>query len=728
MGFFKKNNDINNIDYYLSKSEEYGYYYESADSIDLDFYKRIFGDEKALGFSLLEIAKNKFRINESLNVMVTVFTDIVKEGSNKEINLYMRIIDFLNQNVKVDKDFIWDIKYYQYLSNAFSDKSLILEVYTNIKNILGLDNLTVKNENNLLALMSYPAIARKYYVDDRAVLSSFISLLNESGMRDYLYADIDIKSVIDKKLNEDKKLIGVYDVDQSQLAEMNYKIEQLSNSAESLNALINEATNLILTIETETKLAKDEITSLKISELKRFQTEINKKLQSFHEEYNKLLLEQRDSLSSKTGELFSQLDLEYSKKEGQIKSFFKELSTRTTLEISRLSNATSSEIKRFDEYVSSNETVQRVIDEARENDELVAGLKFVSEQVKGQDLEGISENNVGVSSYVGANIYIPTAPIVQEQRVVDNKINYFFNPNIPFSERFEQILKLKEEKEKNGEIYHEKFDDIIKFIMKGKTPYMYGPSGCGKSYIIEKQVAELLGINVLTNGYVLYEQDILGYTNSATGGYVPGNFYRCYKYGDLIFFDEFDNSIANAAVVLNRFLSSGNNSYTFPDGLITKRNLNFRIVTSGNTNGAGRTLAHNTRQKQDESVMQRLKPIEVNYDNRIERNILINYPDWYNFSINFRKAVELIPNASVEVNTIGTFTTRDAQDLRESLDDDLFNVEQLLQYSFIQTKDLDTLNNLLHKMDNMNYSNGSNEIYTKFKKLIKEKEKRAIRY
>ena len=144
MGFFKKNNDINNIDYYLSKSEEYGYYYESADSIDLDFYKRIFGDEKALGFSLLEIAKNKFRINESLNVMVTVFTDIVKEGSNKEINLYMRIIDFLNQNVKVDKDFIWDIKYYQYLSNAFSGKSLILEVYTNIKNILGLDNLTVK--------------------------------------------------------------------------------------------------------------------------------------------------------------------------------------------------------------------------------------------------------------------------------------------------------------------------------------------------------------------------------------------------------------------------------------------------------------------------------------------------------------------------------------------------------------------------------------------------------
>lgn len=716
MGLFKKNYDINSLDYYLLKSEDFGYYYKSADSIDLEYYKKLFGNEKALGYSLLEIAKNKFSINESLGVMISVYNDLVKEGTDKEINLYIKIVSFLNQNVNINDNFIWDIKYYQYLSIAFNDKQLILEAYNNIKSSLDLDNLTVNNENNLLELITYPALARRYYIDDRAVLSSFVSLLNQNGVRDYLYADIDIKPVIERQINEDRKQVGIYDIDHNELAEMNYKMEQLNRSAEDLKALTTEATNLIFEIQSENKRAKDEIIALKINELKRFQTEINKRIQSFHEDYNKMLLDEKENLSSRTGELFSQLDLEFSKKEGQIKTFFKELSTRTTLEINRLNRATSVEMKKFDEHVSSNETVKKVIDQTRENDEFVAGLKFVSEKVKEQGLIS-SNNNISTN----ANICIPTITNPGDERIVNNEVNYFFNNQIPFEERFEQILKMKKERENNGEIYHEKFDDVIKFVMQGKSPYMYGPSGCGKTYMIEEQLAELLGINVVTNGYVMYEQDIIGYTNSATGGYVPGNFYRCYKYGDIIFFDELDNGIANATVVLNRFLSSVNKSYTFPDGIITKRNPNFRIISAGNTNGLGRTLAHNTRQKMDESVMQRLKPIEVNYDNRVEKRILSDYLDWYNFAVNFRSAVELIPTSSAEKNTIGTFTTRDAQDLKECLDNNSFDLERLLQYQFIQTKDIDTLNLLVEKMSSMNFDEGSLNIYQKFKKMIKSR-------
>ena len=125
MGLFKKNYDINSLDYYLLKSEDFGYYYKSADSIDLEYYKKLFGNEKALGYSLLEIAKNKFSINESLGVMISVYNDLVKEGTDKEINLYIKIVSFLNQNININDNFIWDIKYYQYLSIAFNDKQLI---------------------------------------------------------------------------------------------------------------------------------------------------------------------------------------------------------------------------------------------------------------------------------------------------------------------------------------------------------------------------------------------------------------------------------------------------------------------------------------------------------------------------------------------------------------------------------------------------------------------------
>ena len=112
----------------------------------------------------------------------------------------------------------------------------------------------------------------------------------------------------------------------------------------------------------------------------------------------------------------------------------------------------------------------------------------------------------------------------------------------------------------------------------------------------------------------MYETDLLGF-NNANGVYVPSNFYRCYKYGDMIFLDELDNSISSSTIALNSFIGKGENSaYTFPNGDRIKRHPNFRILTAGNTRGNGRTVLHNTRQKLDESVSQRLTPLEIDYD------------------------------------------------------------------------------------------------------------------
>ena len=129
------------------------------------------------------------------------------------------------------------------------------------------------------------------------------------------------------------------------------------------------------------------------------------------------------------------------------------------------------------------------------------------------------------------------------------------------------------------------------------------------------------------------------------------------------------------------------------------RNPNFRILSAGNTKGTGKTLAHNTRQKMDESVMQRLTPIEISYDNRIEKQILIDYPGWYDFAINFRHAIESIPSEhGGDVNSIGTFTTRDAQSVKKYKDDDAMTDEQLIDYEIIENKDIDYLNQIKKKL------------------------------
>ena len=51
-----------------------------------------------------------------------------------------------------------------------------------------------------------------------------------------------------------------------------------------------------------------------------------------------------------------------------------------------------------------------------------------------------------------------------------------------------------------------------------------------------------------------------------------------------------------------------------------------------------------------------------------------------------------------EVNTVGTFTTRDAVSVKESKDGNVFTDEQLMEYEIIQTKDIDTLTQIEDRM------------------------------
>ena len=322
------------------------------------------------------------------------------------------------------------------------------------------------------------------------------------------------------------------------------------------------------------------------------------------------------------------------------------------------------------------------------------------------------------------NKLLSDSPNILLPEKFNKSINYFFDESISFKRRFEKLMELKERDiYYNNAVYHEKFDDILTMILENQTPYIYGPSGCGKTYMIERQIAGLLGQNITTNGYILNEQDILGYVSQSNGNYVPSNLYRCYKLGDIIFFDELDSSIGNATVVLNKFIGGKDENYVFPNGEELKRHPNFRIVSSGNTDGSGETII---RQKIDESLMQKLTPIEINYDSKIEKRILIDYPGWYNFGTYFRKAAESINNNSQEtVNNISVFTTKDASNIKNYLKNKSFTDDQILSYEIIGTKSEDYLNMIYKNMEGYN-NNGEitkegQKILKLYKKLIDKK-------
>lgn len=693
------------------------YFAQELSRINLEAYREKFNDDKILGNILYDISDYGWELEKSLNNILTVYKDIVKKGTKEEKLLFKNVYDFLNENI-YDNSSNWDISYYMQLSSAFDNKELVLEALNQIKQQFNLENFSVDNQDNLAKLISYPFKTRMYYLDDRSLLSSFGELLRTNGLVDYLYSDNDINRVINRKIKEDRKRDGIYDVDRGTLAEINRKLDMINEESSKLQILINTATSIIAEIKAQVKMSRDELTDMKIKSLEELQIKANKILEDFNAKYLELLSEEKDSINNQKVELFAELQRELSKKKEELKMIVKQIGSAVEVQLGRINAASDVSVEKLEEYINSNERIKELIESTKQSDSYLQGLKVLSEHVSTVPQEGDTPT---------ARIITSPTIVIPQERIVDPKVNYFFDSRIPFEERFDKFLQIKDKLEAQGEIFHEKFDDVAKFVMKGRAPYLYGPSGCGKTYMVNNQLAGILNANVVTNGYVIYEQDILGYTNSATGQYVPGNFYRCYKYGDIIFLDELDNGVANATVVLNGFTGGNNTSYTFPDGLNTKRHPNFRMIAAGNTNGSGRTVAHNTRQKMDESVMQRLKAVECGYDNRIEDRILVDYQDWLSFVKQFRKAVENISTISGEPNTIGIFTTRDAEELKEDLEDNSFDMEKLLQYYFIQTKDVDTLNSIYTYLNNRKrseYNDGAEKILRKFNNMVEPRIKR----
>jgi MoxR-like ATPase len=294
--------------------------------------------------------------------------------------------------------------------------------------------------------------------------------------------------------------------------------------------------------------------------------------------------------------------------------------------------------------------------------------------------------------------------IISEKEIPKN-INHFLDSRIPFESRFSEIKEKKEEKEALGEIYHEKFLTLIKMIMEDCNPYLWGNSGEGKTFMIN-QAFELLGLDYRPINKILKDYDIIGLT-LPNGEYTNPLWYQCYKFGYGVFLDEFDRCSNKSKIVINSFTSNREGSfYSFPNQEIVYCHPNFRIVAAGNTS------------KLDEVVIQKFMPLHINEDSHIEKEILKNYPEWFEFVQNFRKASYVVERSL----KLSELTTRDTSKIKQLKDNKSFSDEEIIDYEIIGNKNDNYLNSLVNILDKY-YQNGneeSNNLYKIFKQKVKK--------
>lgn len=186
-----------------------------------------------------------------------------------------------------------------------------------------------------------------------------------------------------------------------------------------------------------------------------------------------------------------------------------------------------------------------------------------------------------------------------------------------------------------GEILHEKFDTICKFVANNKPVFLTGQAGTGKNVLCQ-QVAKALGLDFYFTNAVTQEYKITGFTD-AMGVFHETQFYKAFKNGGLFMLDEMDASIPEVLIILNAAIANRYFDFPAPIGYV-EAHPNFRVVSAGNTYGLGANYDYVGRNQLDMASLDRFAMVKVDYSRAIELRVANGNEELVNFCEDFRKA------------------------------------------------------------------------------------------
>lgn len=541
---------------------------------------------------------------------------------------------------------------------------------------------------------------------------SFLSGLKQTlGEKDEYYRT---------RLDSAKKRVGIYPLDEKSLALISAEAEKAQSLILKLEVLQKKVDEYRETVKTltaggkkeilaATKSGQKDILSQASTSVKTMQDAVDEKLREINEHLNDYLLELEQRMEANSNQVFKDVLQKAQDKIAAIQLATRQLSSTTTGELLRFQQATSEIVDELKGYIENETQLQEFLKEASNSEQIrEALLQFQALQTGAETQAAVATPTPGILIPGHERLVVPANPnVIIPSSETETVVIPAFDTSIPFEERLERILREKERREANGEIFHEKTMEIIVSIMEGDWPYLWGPSGCGKSFAI-RQIAELIGIDVVDNGKITDKYSVMAY-NDPQGRFRATQAFVAAYYGKLLSLDEFDNGNTDTQVVLNELYSAsldvlekpGKSRYvTFAEDMTVPVHLNFRMISAGNTSGEGENQIFSSRGKIDEAVQERMTPIRFRYDNRIEQRIFGEFTEWYDFFVRFRQSCDTYALREGLDTAPGIATTRDASAIVRYITHNSKTIEEVLRHKFIQTKSEEYLNVLMNEMKN----------------------------
>lgn len=174
---------------------------------------------------------------------------------------------------------------------------------------------------------------------------------------------------------------------------------------------------------------------------------------------------------------------------------------------------------------------------------------------------------------------------------------------------------------------------VLEILAARMHPLLIGPTGSGKTYLAE-QCAKALGVRFFPMHALSQEYQLTGYTVGQE--YVRTAFREGFENGGLVLLDEIDGYWPQPALALNAGLSNGYNSFPDNPEPIFRHSDNY-IIGAANTWGHGADREYVGRNQLDTATLRRFVPVEIDYDERVERALGGEHEEWVTLVHNVRR-------------------------------------------------------------------------------------------
>lgn len=672
-----------------------------------DFYELDFLEEV-----IVKLISGKY---ESVNEFKEVFNRLLGKvkfllplGENTEGYESIKR-EIINYHINITKENLFSEELYSLFDNRLD--------YIQIMDIIMKDEDLTKGFDKIVRF----AVELGKEVDDQGLLKrEIISYLNQydsilSREEEYL----------ESRKNEARMRFGVYPgVSEKNIASISREIQKAKGILEKLEGLEKKAnihaervdakTNLGIQTINDTVLAgKKEIEQYSSEAIKKMQSDLEKAKKELLDELNKFLASLESSLKVSSDKILNQMLLDAKERLEQIRTAANSLSNTTTVELLKIQNETQESLNTLKSYVESSPDLKSSLKIATDSKEVMnALLKFTSQQKE------VNATSAGII-LPDKEIAIPEKEIIVEKPVIVNNSDISFVPNftmtegllhafdkgISFDKRMERIEERIKLLESQGYIISEVIREALPWYLMGqKIVYFYGPTQSGKTTIADILV-KIVETELLDGGKITEDHSVTSF-NDVNGKFDENALFYALYYGKTIFYDELDNGNPDSLIVLGTYISKLMNKTSNPEkgvyAQFAKRrfvpvNANARIIAAGNTTGKGRNKQYSSRNKFDESTLERIVPIYVGYDSEVEKKIFNKLTEWYEFFNFFRGQCNAWAKESGLQEAEGNVTTSDATAITETINENIMSIGNLMRGIFVQIKEVEYLSQLIER-------------------------------